>query len=158
MKVVVSVLAIFLTLNSLCAGSPVQKHRSRTSDVTENGNNYVLADMKLRSSSSGCELAKRSCKSRWMTAVGLRRYGSGWKLSLRPTKTARVIGYGFRSSVWRDFRKCLRFPSLTSSQYRSVYQQFVCHAFYGTGGCTWDFESTRKPYKYYLNPLKKCNW
>lgn len=137
---------------SLVDGNPAEFEK------TEVGQNLQLISFSEKSSHSGCELARVSCKNRWMTKVGKKRYRSGWKLSFRPTRTARLFAYTFRGTVWKQFKKCLRFPSLTTAERLSIYQQFVCHAYYGTGGCTWDFESTRPPYKYYLNPLKKCNW
>jgi hypothetical protein len=81
-----------------------------------------------------------------MTAAGTEGAGVGSDISFMPTDDTRYIGRFFTNNVWATLQGCAPFPYLTDTQWQSVYQQFLCHVYYGVGhfgGSSFDFEAWR---------------
>lgn len=116
--------------------------------------------------------------SDWMTEAGGVGSGVEFKTSLRPTNRARAIGWAANpltgesniKYIWRDLKRCVTFPALTTAQSQSLYMQLVCHAFWAhlpirqDGGPTWDLEAWRanQPKSFAIDPRRvkqhRCNW
>jgi hypothetical protein len=118
------------------------------------------------SNSSGIALTSL-CSSPWMSSAGSVGSGFGFEVSFVPSQRTRYLARfvpGAYDDIWGDLQRCTSFRGLSPLQMVSMYEQMVCHVFYGVarlGGSTFDFEAWRPVVsaEETLNVAShECNW
>jgi Protein of unknown function (DUF2599) len=108
------------------------------------------------------------CASPWMESAGAVGTGEGAEISFKPTQRARYLGRVLLAydHIWNDLKHCLHagFPAVSYDQEKSMYEQMLCHVYFGVGslgGDTWDFEAWRPRVSFWttVNVVgNSCNW
>lgn len=158
---------IFALLFFVSTASPVFPTAQENSSIKQFSSGSSSSSA---SSSTGTEGLDETCSSNWMSKAGKVLKPEGWKISMRPTLRARILGRTTSAydSMFEDLQKCVTFPVLTIDQRASIYEQLACHGKWGIspalGGRTWDFEAWRPSIGInaalggLLPPSHRCNW